>query len=330
MNGNQSKKTQPLARGSNGAIHLLENGSLVKESLSVNKHNINNFKRERNFTKTVYNTLKSEGKNIFVPEILSNVERRRNNTGKVVMAFYKLRRVPGVTLNEFAQDPTTTDNDIMKVKEQCREHVRELKKMGIVHGDLHTGNIMVDKSPNGSIKVYFIDFGRARRTTNTLYINNTEQHKQMYTKLGCSKQFNWRICPFRFGRKVNEQGKPVGRKTTVNNNASINAIFPSNSNPIVSYNRRAKNLEKTLINTIKTLNPALFPLLEKYYPPSHEKRPFLNEKMRAYSSSTPAKINNKKIHTFLKEMELLNRLKLTIPTKTPTKSLNRNFGPGGY
>lgn len=45
------------------------------------------------------------------------------------------------------------------------EQVQRLKgilvKHGVLHGDLHSNNIMVKTRSNGSIRVYFIDFGRS-------------------------------------------------------------------------------------------------------------------------------------------------------------------------
>jgi hypothetical protein len=324
MMGSNPEKFKKLAKGVNGVVWEIpgNKNALIKQSLRSNN---TNFEKEYTITKEVYNTLKRKGENIFVPEILSNMQTSRNNNGKVTKLMYMLRRVPGVTLNAFVKQKTTTHADIRQVKRLCHDHIKTLKSIGIVHGDLHTGNIMVDKSPNGSIKVYFIDFGRARRTTNK--ISNETYYHNIVTSLGCTPGTN-RMCALPYSRGVlNKKGKLVSRLTARSNEEVINSLFPSNFNPIVSYNRRVKNLENLYLNVVESINTNLFKELEKYYPNGTPQHQILSRKRNVYMNKKNSKEkrtqeqlleNSNKIEQFLNEMRFLNQQKRFMMPKSPT------------
>ena len=70
--------------------------------------------------------------------------------------------IEGQTVSEIVSNPALRWNI---PKKQIRDRIDKMHELGIVHGDMHTGNIVIQKirSPNGTIRyaARIIDFGRS-------------------------------------------------------------------------------------------------------------------------------------------------------------------------
>jgi serine/threonine protein kinase len=347
-----------VTSGTNGAIWKIigKEGFLIKQQRKTNSESIQNALNEYEITNYTYKKLLEKGLPVFVPQIASNIKARNGRTIQPVMGntkyanniAYMLQEIPGVTLQKFASLPTTTQDDMNDVKRQCYAHVEALNKIGIIHGDLHPKNIMVVRLRNETLKVYFIDFGRAR-SKNTKIDNTKTFHHPYNTSVGCTKG-NSRICALPYVNKVNKRtGQIYGQPSGKSNKEFLNAIFASNLNPTVSYNRRLENLRK-ILSSIETLHPNFYRTLTSYYTTNQNKKE-LNKKLDAYRNGETSrdpriqenlKKNYNKVQNFIQKMKKLKSQKETLSSRTPTreevaafmmksrqtKSGNGNFGPG--
>jgi DNA repair exonuclease SbcCD ATPase subunit len=144
-------------------------------------------------------------------------------------------------------------------------------------------------------------------------------------------------------------GQIYGQPSGKSNKEFLNAIFASNLNPTVSYNRRLENLRK-ILSSIETLHPNFYRTLTSYYTTNQNKKE-LNKKLDAYRNDETSrdpriqenlKKNYNKVQNFIQKMKKLKSQKETLSSRTPTreevaafmmksrqtKSGNGNFGPG--
>lgn len=63
---------------------------------------------------------------------------------------------------------------------QVETLLQKLESKKILHGDLHSGNIMVKIRSDGTKRLYFIDFGRSMRITNAQRVNNSYFRQRGY------------------------------------------------------------------------------------------------------------------------------------------------------
>ncbi len=75
--------------------------------------------------------------------------------------FLVMETLPGENLAEIMERnlPLAEDFDFATLFSDLRGFVKEMNRRGIHHGDLHLGNIMLDRN---SSQAYVIDFGSAR------------------------------------------------------------------------------------------------------------------------------------------------------------------------
>jgi hypothetical protein len=175
---------------------------------------------------------------------------------------------------------------------------------------------------------------------------NTKTFYHPYnTRVGCAN--GSRTCALPYSNKVNKYGQIFGQPSAKSNEDFLNAIFSSNSNPVVSYNRRLENLKKVL-SSINTLHPNFFRIVSSYYTTNQNKKKVKN-KLTAYMNHEHSpnrqiqeklKINYLNVQRFVKNMKNLKNQQHTLPSKTPTREQigafmknlqrnpNNNFGPG--
>jgi serine/threonine protein kinase len=280
-----------------------EKENIEKSHERYKKRLVNGFKREFNTTKYVYEQLKALGITSFVPEVSNFRLSPRENK-----ALFTMKKIPGITLNEFVTLSTTKPADIRKVKKKCLEHINNLERIGIIHGDLNPNNIMVNQHGK-DIQVYFIDFGRSKKIANNLPGNLV--YHPWHTTIGCKK--GSRLCALPYVDPTAPNVLPYG-----NNRRFIESIFPTNGTNIVSYLRSYQNYQKLLRNQVNSIN-----YINKTFKPILLARRNINQNIKT-------KIEQKKIsmvpldHQNIKEvLEYLNNLnskKRTLPASTPTKT----------
>jgi serine/threonine protein kinase len=318
---------EELSSGSNGVIYTnrrVPNG-LVKVTKNLTNFNANNSKLSKNerekslerkkrilvngvtkefeTTKYVYNTLQAAGIYPFVPEVSNFHVSPQGNK-----ALFRMKRIPGVTLREFAKESTTSVGDLEKVKIQCFQHITNLEKIGILHGDLNPNNIMVNKTKDG-IKVYFIDFGRSKKIANSVPGNLV--HHPWGTTIGCKN--GARVCALPYIDPNNSSVLPFG-----NNRKFAKSVFPTNKAKVVSYSRRYKNLQNILRSQVNS-----FEFINKKFKPKLLARVNINENIKnAIEKKKISMINltHKNIRETLKHLNYLNSIKSTIPFKTPSRT----------
>ena len=142
---NNTPNLKILSRGANGVVYInKKTGKAFKFSLRSNSVN----KNEYNIAKYIYN--KTPG-NKFVPKMHGFYENP--SVGSLTVMNY----INGTTLGNYK----VTNESKKNLKEQFERIQKQLKNMGIVHGDLHGGNIIIRK--NG--KMFLIDFGRSKKNS---------------------------------------------------------------------------------------------------------------------------------------------------------------------
>lgn len=162
----------PIAKRSYGKLKFLNSAKKLFPKKLGNNANV-----ERAYTRSVYReALKNKKATIF---LMNKV----GNKGNIVM-----------TLHNFA----TGKNAIQKqaIRNVVKEMVKKIHQKGISHGNLHSGNILVSISSNGSVKLWMIDFGRST----VIPLGNTERNAYMKKfKFKSSGLFNSRGVLSRLG-----------------------------------------------------------------------------------------------------------------------------------
>ena len=153
---------------------------------------------EYNMHKQIYNEISKENKQFIAP-IHPSIEGL-NYSGK--LRFYGIGYIPQsqslsefltkLDTNPFKYSPSTGNMEkknnnqlekvkqnkqkLNKIKDQLLRVFKNIWQLGYIHGDLHLGNILVDKNQN--IKV--IDFGNTRKLIKTKALTNSNNMKKWF------------------------------------------------------------------------------------------------------------------------------------------------------
>jgi serine/threonine protein kinase len=152
-----------IASGTNGVVIRTRNdpNKLVKVSSG-------NVMRE---PKAMRN-LRNSG---FVPKLNENfvhLTKLNNNMKKTLFPLantnnataFVMERVGNSTLWQYVKKGHNTNNNKRQIRTAVRRAIAFMHARGISHGDLHSGNILVELGPDGKMKkIWVIDFGRAVR-----------------------------------------------------------------------------------------------------------------------------------------------------------------------
>jgi predicted Ser/Thr protein kinase len=142
---NNGSRWTAIDSGAYGIVYMSGNGKeVLKKSLG-------------NSLEPEFKLLTRLKKFNFVPEVYDISKNK-----KIII----MSKVPGVPLHKIYHN--LTPSGLLEVRTQLLQYIKEFEKMGIVHGDLHSGNIFIDVLNNDTIKVYVIDFG----------LSNARQHRE--------------------------------------------------------------------------------------------------------------------------------------------------------
>lgn len=115
-------------------------------------------------------TLKDSG---FVPRLNGNfvhLTRLNRNVKNTLFpgstnswaTVYAMQRVGNATLWRYVKTGHNSNNNKRQIRSAIRNAIKFMHSKGISHGNLHSGNILVELGPNGKMKkLWVIDFGRA-------------------------------------------------------------------------------------------------------------------------------------------------------------------------
>jgi hypothetical protein len=102
-----------------------------------------------------------------------------------------MQRVPGVPWSDWR---AKNNVDFEKAVEMLRRHIVRLGEAGILHLDLHNGNVMVETTKNGAVKaVKLIDFNMAS------FVNKFEEHTSLLSEHPTNDPGHW--LPFLLAEK---------------------------------------------------------------------------------------------------------------------------------
>jgi len=91
---------------------------------------------------------------------------------------YVMQRVGNSTLWKYVKNGHNTNNNKRQIRMAIRNAIAFMHTKGISHGNLHSGNILVELGPDGKMKkLWIIDFGRAVR------FNPGESENNAYNRL---------------------------------------------------------------------------------------------------------------------------------------------------
>jgi serine/threonine protein kinase len=111
----------------------------------------------------------------FVPKLNDNfvhLTKLNNNMKKTLFPLantnnataFVMERVGNSTLWQYVKKGHNTNNNKRQIRTAVRRAIAFMHARGISHGDLHSGNILVELGPDGKMKkIWVIDFGRAVR-----------------------------------------------------------------------------------------------------------------------------------------------------------------------
>jgi tRNA A-37 threonylcarbamoyl transferase component Bud32 len=250
-----TNKINFFTQGANGAIFKYYNNGnnqppkILKFGLGPqnNKNNtmdkaIARNKREYNTIASVHKKLVKRGGEIFVPAVHGFASNEKLGTLSM-MNFVKGETLREVS--EFISDP----EDYKKIYKKLKQIVKVLGELGIVHGDLHDGNIMVEIEfdNNDSVKdfnIKLIDFGRSRKKGTVL--KNVFLHPRS-AYIGCKN--GSRVCHIPYGYHNNSR-----LPTMISNEAAIKILFAKKKYSI-SRARLVNPNNKTPIRPPKKLPP---------------------------------------------------------------------------
>jgi serine/threonine protein kinase len=219
-----TNKIKFFTQGTNGAIYKYYNKGnnqppkILKfgRGPHANESMINAIlrnKREYFTLAAVHTKLGKLGENIFVPAVHGFASNEKLGSLSV-MNFVK-----GETLREISKHLETRHYE--QIYKKLRKIVKVLvDKLGIIHGDLHDGNIIIEPvfNINGNVKnfnIKLIDFGRSR-TKDTGVKNIFLLPRIVY--IGCKN--GSRVCHLPHGYRNNSR-----LPTMISNEAAINILF---------------------------------------------------------------------------------------------------------
>jgi len=111
----------------------------------------------------------------FVPKLNENfvhLTKLNNNMKKTLFPLantnnataYVMQRVGNGTLWQYVKGGRDTNNNKRQIRTAIRNAITFMHEKGISHGNLHSGNILVELGSDGKMKkLWIIDFGRAIR-----------------------------------------------------------------------------------------------------------------------------------------------------------------------
>lgn len=135
----------------------------------------------------------------FVPRVNGNyVEILRQNNSKVLFPYsnktiYVMNKVGNMSLWTYARTKNPNNNTKRVIRLEIQRAVKFMHNHGISHGDLHSGNILVELDPKtGKFKkLWVIDFGRyvnipvganEKAAYNKLVVNSIHDNYNLFNK----------------------------------------------------------------------------------------------------------------------------------------------------
>ena len=142
-----------LGTGSYGTVYTAHLGTVTytQQNWVVKIGEIRGDEEERNLAKETqfFQSVYGKGTAQFLPYM---------RDGKRCYCIL-MRKVPGASLYNYLTTHVTTETERLLILTAILQELRFLHVKGIIHGDLNTNNIHIERLPNGQFKAYFIDFG---------------------------------------------------------------------------------------------------------------------------------------------------------------------------
>ena len=316
-----------LGKGANGEIWNVGNGKILK----YGTESYRNAKKEFDIMKNLRTKLTLKGYEPFVPAVHGNFLHIPGTKG----TLFVMNKVPGETLSTFSERATPEQIDFIHNK--LLQYVNTLERIGVVHGDLHPNNIMIEVLPDGELKVTIIDFGRSR------FKKNNEKHlfgrtivHPMPTKIRCPPGGTSRMCAmkYRFSHNANEP-------TMISNREALKAIFGTKGG-IASRATRLKNAINIIYNKGGDLQLASNTLINKgvvkrvgqrgklrglltYFEKENDRIPEII-KLLNLERNEIIKTNDRDVQQFISILQGIQKAGGTIPSISPTNEQKNNFG----
>lgn len=203
-----------LARGANGIVYNMENGTVLKVARGNADGN--------EYTRVPVGNF---------PTILKVIKQHGGNRTAIHMT-----KVGQMSLNKYLKTHTPkTELNKQYVRNKIANAVKKMHAQGVHHGDLHSGNIMVDVDAAGRItKVYIIDFGRS---SHGRVVKNAKEYFKVQPTILSRPHAHHRL-PDRFSRVPNITA--VGNKGNRSNMEmlwKLYGIAPSTNVPVTNQSR---------------------------------------------------------------------------------------------
>lgn len=190
-----------LGRGSNGVTFLTNNNppKVLKIVLGNGTREINAIRKlqaagasfiPRINANNFINIRKTNANNNLKKKLFPGFHRSPLNTPKTVnqkktLTVYTMSKVGNKSLFSYVQGRTLTNNNKRNIRSELSRAIKFMHHHGISHGDLHSGNILVELDSAGKMKkLWVIDFGRAV----TIPIHKTE--KDVYNTMRKNNMYN--------------------------------------------------------------------------------------------------------------------------------------------
>lgn len=96
------------------------------------------------------------------PNICKIYEIHTANTAQGPLEFFTMEFLEGETLSQRLKRGPAARGEAQTIAEQICAGLAEAHRHGIIHGDLKSGNIILAKKPDGTLRAVITDFGLAR------------------------------------------------------------------------------------------------------------------------------------------------------------------------
>lgn len=218
---NLPRPTRVLGQGLNGIVFNTKKGTLLKFVYGRHPREYKALNQLKNtgITPGLYKSLIVSIPNKKEMQILKSGFGFNSTRTTNKLTIIEMNKLNAITLHDYIKKMhhKLSPSDVTHLKNMIKQVAKQMWKKGVLHGDLHPGNIMVTVDPTSKkvVKMWFIDFGRSQNLTKTLNPRN------VYMKMQIASLFSKRV------RTVPVYG-PNGTRSNVN---MLRAMYNINAQP---------------------------------------------------------------------------------------------------
>ena len=262
ISNDQFECVKNLGRGGGGSVELIRNkstGALYAMKVLHAKHTKQDsmiLKKEIRIAAYIWKNMTADGIKFMVEPVTATLQDFTCMRKKLSGPVHAMKYYDGYEeLVRVVSRRTTSVKDIRQMTLQIRRAVFALWELGILHGDLHTGNVMVNMS-GATPKIKIIDIGLSEITNSPIRMNLTPT---MLTSAKPSKQLrawwkkaysNWGEQSGFYNNRTNPNGVVFGlvpaRRYFTSNHGLWTKMLKTLDKPVTGIDSRVQRIESKI------------------------------------------------------------------------------------